>query len=74
MPKSEIRRQLTNLVLFKPRTADEWDDIRKECLGGLSKPKAEELYHHCFNEPYNHLDVDMFSNKYYKNWNLLTLE
>lgn len=71
LPKSEVRRQLTNLVLFKPRTGDEWDDVKKECLAGLSKDKSQELYDYCFDAPYQFLHVDIVNAKYYKNWNRL---
>ncbi len=71
LPKSEIRRQLTNLILFKPRNGEEWDAVRHECLGGLNKEKQQKLYDYCFSEPYSFLHVDIFGNKYYKNWNKL---
>ncbi len=73
LPKSEIRRQLTNLILFKPRNGEEWDAVKHECLNGLTKEKSQQLYDYVFDAPYNFLHVNIFDSKYYKNWNELLI-
>ena len=40
----------------------------------LSKDDALKVFNYVFDEPYNHIDIDLVTNKYYKNFNLLTFE
>jgi hypothetical protein len=67
-----LRKQITNLTLFKPKNYEEWDDISKE-LFNLNKDDALRLYNYVFDKRYNHLDVDTNTNMYYKNFNKLIL-
>lgn len=68
----KLRKQVTNISLFKPKNYQDWEAIAKEYFN-LNKEDSLTLYNYVFNEPYNHLDVqtNMGSNKYFKNWNLL---
>jgi hypothetical protein len=71
MPKI-LRRQITNITIFKPKNTEEFVALSKE-LFNMKQDNSLELFNFCFNEPYNHLDVDTILNKYYKNWNLLEI-
>lgn len=67
-----IRKQLTYVTIFKPKNIEEWNSIAKE-LFNMNKDDALILYNYVFDAPYNHIDVDLVENKYYKNFNLLKL-
>jgi len=71
MPKI-LRKQITFATIFKPRNSEEWDTIRKEILQ-MKEEDARKLYDYIFDEPYMHLDVDAFDNKFYKNFNYLNI-
>jgi hypothetical protein len=71
MPKI-LRKQITYATIFKPRNSEEWKTIRDEILQ-MKKEDAKKLYDYVFDEPYQHLDVDAFENKFYKNLNLLNI-
>lgn len=67
-----LRKQLTNITIFKPKNYEEWDSISKE-LFNMKKDDALQLYDYVFDKPYNHIDVDTVKNQYYKNFNQLLL-
>lgn len=69
----QIRKQITNISIFKPKNYEEWETLSKE-LFNLNKEDALKLYDYTFDRPYTHLDVDTIDNNYYKNWNLLIFE
>jgi hypothetical protein len=64
------RKQITNITIFKPKNYEEWDNFNKEMMG-FNKEDAKTIYDYVFDELYNHLDIDMKTGKYYKNFNLL---
>jgi len=66
-----LRKQLTNISIFKPKNAEEWNSIAKELLH-MGKEDGQKVYDYIYSEPYSHLDIDTVENKYYKNFNLLT--
>lgn len=68
-----IRRQLTNISIWKPKSAVEWNSISDEYFN-IPKDKRQLVYEYCFSEPYNHLDIDLSSGKLYKNFNQLDIE
>ena len=72
MPKI-LRRQITNITIFKPKNTAEFINLSEE-LFNMKKDAALQLFNYCFNVPYNHLDVDTTTNTYYKNWNKLLIE
>jgi len=72
MPRT-LRKQITFLTCFRPRNSEEWDLIRKEILQ-MKDQDAKIIFDYCFDKPYQHLDVDAFENKYYKNFNLLEID
>lgn len=72
MPKI-LRRQITYLTCFKPRNSEEWNVIRDEILR-IKEDDAKKIFDYVFNEPYQHLDVDAFEDKFYKNFNLLDIK
>jgi hypothetical protein len=64
------RKQITNITIFKPKNYEEWDNFNKEMMG-FNKDDAKTIYDYVFDELYNHIDIDMKTGKYYKNFNLL---
>jgi predicted ATPase len=68
----QLRKMITNLTIFKPKSYAEWESISKEAFD-MSKDDSLILYHYIFDQPYAHLDVDTIDNTYYKNWNKLIL-
>jgi hypothetical protein len=71
MPKM-LRKQITNITIFKPKNTEEFITLSKELLN-MKNDNALQLFNYCFDKPYNHLDVDTTTNTYYKNWNLLLI-
>jgi hypothetical protein len=71
MPKI-LRKQLTAASIFKPRNAEEWEMIRSEILQ-MKRDDAQKIYDYIFDAPYQHLDVDCFDTKFYKNHNYLSI-
>ena len=65
-----LRKQLTNLSVFKPKAITEWETIASEMMN-MKRDDALKLYNYVFAEPYSHMDIDTVENKYYKNFNLL---
>ena len=65
-----LRKQITNITIFKPKNVEEWNSISKELLN-MNKEDALTLYNYVYDEPYTHLDLDTVDNKVYKNFNLL---
>jgi len=68
-----IRKQITNITIFKPKNVEEWNSISKELLN-MNKEDALILYNYVYSEPYAHLDLDTVDNKMYKNFNLLEIK
>jgi GTPase SAR1 family protein len=68
-----LRRQITNLILFKTKSINEFEIIAKEMFN-LNAQDALTLHNYVFDENYNHLDVDTVINKYYKNFSELILK
>jgi len=67
-----LRKQITNITIFKPKNQEEWDSITKELLH-MNKNDGNKLYDFIFDKPYNHLDIDTVDNKLYKNFNYLDI-
>lgn len=67
-----IRKQVTNLSIYKPKSMAEWFGICEEVFN-LKKDDALKLYNYIYDKPYTHLDVDTVKNIYYKNFNELKL-
>ena len=69
----QLRRQVTNVTVFKPKNKDEWETIAKEML--MIKRENWEIFHdYIFSEPYAHLDIDTKTGQMYKNFNLLEIK
>lgn len=68
-----VRKQLTNISIFKPKNIEEWNSIAKELLH-LNKDDASKVYDFVFSEPYSHLDIDTVEGKMYKNFNYLDIK
>lgn len=62
-----LRKQCTNATIFRPRNAEEWKAITKELLM-MNNDKLEQLEAYVFDQPYNHLDIDTFENRIFKNF------
>ena len=69
----QLRRQITNFILFQSKSIDEFQSLAKE-LFNMNSDDALTLYNYVFDANYNHLDVDTVTNTYYKNFNLLELK
>jgi hypothetical protein len=69
----QLRRQITNFILFKTKSIDEFQSLARE-LFNMNSDDALTLYNYVFDKNYNHLDVDTVTNTYYKNFNLLELK
>lgn len=67
-----LRRQITYATIFKPKNSEEWAIIRDELLQ-LKDVDAKKIYDYVFDADYNNLSIDCFSNKLYKNFNLLNI-
>lgn len=68
-----LRKQVTNITIFKTKNKEEWESIAKEQLG-MKKEDAMILYDYIFDKEYTHLDLDTVENHKYKNFNLLNIE
>lgn len=68
-----LRKQITNITIFKPKNKAEWDSIAKELLM-LNEEDGLKLYDYIYSEPYSHLDIDTVDNKVYKNFNELQIK
>ena len=68
-----LRKQITNITIFKPKNKAEWDSITKELLM-LNEEDGLKLYDYIFSEPYTHLDIDTVDNKIFKNFNELQIK
>lgn len=68
-----LRKQLTWVSIFSGvRNKEEWSTITKELLK-MSEQDAKQLYDYVFDKPYQHLDIDLFEEKIYKNGNHLEI-
>lgn len=67
-----LRKQITNITIFKPKNSEEWNSIAKELLL-MNQEDGLQLYDYVYDEPYTHLDIDTVSNLLYKNFNQLTI-
>jgi hypothetical protein len=67
-----LRKQLSYATIYKP-SIEEFNDIAKELLSYKSDD-AIQLFNYVFDQPYNHLDIDLKGNHIYKNFNLLEIE
>lgn len=67
-----LRKQLTNISIFKPKNIAEWNSLADELLN-FKKEDAKKIYDYVFDKPYTHLDIDTVDNTLYKNFNLLEL-
>ena len=68
-----LRKQITNVILFKPKNKVELESVRKELLG-MNESKTQELLDYVFDAPYNHLSIDTTTGELRKNFNLLKIE
>jgi len=68
-----IRKQITNITIFKPKNNVEWELLKKEVIN-LNKDDSKTLYDHVFNANFNHLDIDTVESKMYKNFNEIIFE
>lgn len=67
-----LRKMVTFASIFKPRTKAEWESISKELLK-YEGEDSQKIFNYVFSEPYAHLDIDAFEDKFYKNSNLLCI-
>jgi hypothetical protein len=68
-----IRKQMNYITIFKPKNIEEWNSIAKEVFG-ISKDKQQALYDYCFDEQYQHLDIDLRTSRMFKNFNELQIK
>ena len=67
-----LRKQITNITIFKTKNTEEWNSIAKELLN-LNLDDSLLLYDYIYDKPYTHLDLDTLTNKLYKDFNELIL-
>jgi hypothetical protein len=67
-----LRKQITYATIFRPKNQEEWKTIRNEILQ-MNEDDAKIIFDYAFDKPYQHLDIDTFENKIYKNFNLLDI-
>jgi len=72
MPK-QLRKQVTNMTIFKPRNVQEFILLQSELMN-MKQDDSLTLFNFVFNEPYAHLDIDTVINTYYKNFNKLEIK
>jgi len=72
MPKI-VRKQLTFISIYKPRTKTDWNSVCDEILQ-LDEKDCKKIYEYVFDKPYEHLDIDTFEGKFYKSYNLLNIK
>lgn len=65
-----LRKQITNITIFKPKNVEEFNTISHELMN-MNKEDALKVFNYVFDEPYTHLDIDTVDNKYFKNFHLL---
>ena len=68
-----LRKQITYITIFKSKNVEEWNSIAKELLN-MNKEDALTVYNYVFDVPYSHIDIDLVTNTYYKNFNVLLLK
>jgi len=68
-----LRRQLTYITIFKTQNLESWNNVAQELMN-LNKEDSLKIHDYVFDENYNHLDIDVLRNIYYKNFNKLELE
>ena len=68
----KLRKMVTFASVYKPRTVAEWNSVAGELLK-YDREDAQKIYDYVFSEPYTHLDIDAFTDKFYKNNNPLTV-
>lgn len=68
-----LRKQITFLTIFKPKSLQEWNNICQEMFA-IDKNKTQAIYDYVFNEPYTHIDYDIRNGKLYKNFNELIIK
>lgn len=68
-----IRKQLTYTTIFRPKNIEEGLSIMKELMN-LSKEDGLKMFNYVFDAPYNHLDIDLTNDTYYKNFNKLEIK
>ena len=67
-----LRKQITNITIFKPKNVEEFNTIAHELMS-MNRDDAQILHNYVFDEPYTHLDIDTVDTKYYKNFNFLSI-
>jgi hypothetical protein len=72
MPKM-LRKQTTFATIFRPKNKEEWDSINKELLQ-MKEDDAKTLFDYAFEKEYSHLDIDTIENKFYRNFNPLSIK
>lgn len=68
-----LRKQITNATIFKPKNIEEFVSLAKE-LFNMKSTDALTLFNYVFQKDYDHLDLDTWKNKYYRNFNELHIE
>jgi hypothetical protein len=68
-----IRKQITNVSIFKPKNKKEWESIAEELLN-LDRDDTLQMYKYIYDVPYTHLDVDTLDSSIFKNFNKLIID
>lgn len=68
-----LRKQITYLTIFKPKSLEEWANLCKEMFP-IDKNKIQAVFDYVYSEPYQHIDYDIRNGKLYKNFNELIIK
>jgi hypothetical protein len=68
-----LRKQITNATIFKPKNVEEFVSLARE-LFNMKAVDALTLFNYTFQKDYDHLDIDTWKNKYYRNFNELNIQ
>jgi hypothetical protein len=55
-----LRKQITNITIFKPKNTEEFLTLSKELIN-VKQDDALIIFNFVFDEPYNHLDINTYS-------------
>ena len=68
-----LRKQINYITMFKTKNTEEFNSIAGELLN-MNKNDALILFNYVFDKTYTHLDIDLVTHTYYKNFNLLEIK
>ena len=68
-----LRKMINYVSIFKPINSEEWQSVAKELIG-LKKNDALDLGDYVFDKKYEHLDINITDNLFFKSFNELKIQ